>query len=187
MAYAIMISRRELIGISGSALVSSTLAGCLSDSDTVSADLLQIKAITVRWRHENHSYSDHILRLFSDGESEITGLVATEYGNVVSSPVEVTVSDEFHETLEGEFETVRYAIGVCGDGFSSDADNHGCLNAPTSREDFNSVQFGDQSEVEVADNHNHIDVQDVKRGDVEDWDTDISEFEWSERHAEHGQ
>ena len=178
-----MVSRRKVIAVSGSVLLGSALAGCLSDSDTISADLLQIKAITVEWRHENRSYSNQILQLHSDGESEVTGQVATEYHHIVSSPTEVTVSDEIQETLESEFEDVRYVIGVCGDEFNSD-DDYGCRNAPTPREDFNSVQFGDQPNVEIR--NNLIDVQDVKTGEIEDWNTDISEFEWSERHAEHG-
>ncbi|MCU4925333.1 hypothetical protein OB905_04935 [Halobacteria archaeon AArc-dxtr1] len=178
-----MVSRRKVIGVSGSALLGSALAGCLSDSDTLSAELLQLKGISVRWRHESRTYSDQLLRLYSDGESEITGQVATEYDHIVSSLTEAVVSEEIHETLESEFEDVRYVIGVCGDDFGDD--DHGCRNAPTSREDFNSVQFGDRADVKI--DNNLIDVQDIESGDVEDWDTDINEFEWSERHAEHGQ
>ncbi|MCU4925431.1 hypothetical protein OB905_05435 [Halobacteria archaeon AArc-dxtr1] len=178
-----MVSRRTVISSSGSVVFGSVLAGCLSDSDTLSAELLQLKGISVRWEHENRTYSDQLLQLHSDGESEITGQVTTEHHHIVYSPTEVTISEEIHETLESEFEDVRYAIGVCGDEIGDDG--YDCRNAPTSREDFNSVQFGDRADVTI--DNNQIDVQDVESSNVEDWDTDISEFGWSERHAEHGQ
>lgn len=179
-----MVSRRNLLGISGTALAGSTLAGCFSDSDAVSVDSLSAKAITVAWRHENRSYSDQILQLHSDGESEVTGQVATEYDHIVSSPTEITVSEEVHEELQREFETVRYVLGVCGEEFESD-DDLDCQNSTTSREDFDSVQFGDRAEVQIT--NDHIDIRDVESGNVEGWGTDIDTFEWTGRHAKHGQ
>ncbi|MGQ3414401.1 hypothetical protein [Natrinema versiforme] len=178
-----MASRRTVIGASGSMLFGSVLSGCLSDSDTLLAELLQVKGISVRWKHENRTYSDQILQLHSDDEGEVTGQVATEYDQMVSSPTDVTVSKEMQEMLESEFNDVRYVIGVCGDDIGDG--EYGCRNAPTPREDFNSVQFGDRADVKI--DNNLIDVKDVESGDVEDWNTDISEFEWSERNAEHGQ
>ncbi|MCL9817284.1 hypothetical protein [Natronocalculus amylovorans] len=177
-----MPSRRKLLSISGIVVVGSTLAGCLSN--TVSAESVQSKTVTVEWDYEGQSYRGHILRVLSDGESEITGRVAAEYSQLVSSPDTVTVSEEVRDELEQEFADVSYGVGICGEDLGSD-DDFGCRNAPTDREDFNTLQFGDQAEAEIV--NNHITIHDVEEGDINGWSVDISEFDWSDKHAGHGQ
>ncbi|ELZ00063.1 hypothetical protein [Natrialba asiatica] len=113
-----------------------------------------------------------------DGEGEIRGRVASEYKSVISSPSEVTASADFHDDSKSDFEAVKYVVGFCGSDFNSD-DEWGCRNTKISREDFNTVQFGDQAAVEVTDNQFH--VHDVQSGTISDWDADINEFEWSEK------
>ncbi|WP_440763240.1 hypothetical protein [Natronorubrum sp. DTA7] len=179
-----MPSRRELLGIAGSVAVGCTLAGCLSDLDLVSAELVQLQAVTVEWRHEGRTYSDQLLQLHFDGAREITGRVAAEYTQLVSSPGEITVSEAVRDELEREFRDVRYGIGLCGEDLGSD-DEYGCRNAPTSREDFNTIQFGDQAEATIADNR--ITLQEINDNDIDDWTVDISEFDWDDLHAGHGQ
>lgn len=173
-----MPSRRAVLGSSGVILFSG-LPGCPSGTDSLSAELLQLKAISVKWRYEGRSYRDQILQLLFDGERGVTGRVASEYSEVVSSPDDVAASEAVHAELRSDFEEVDYALGFCGSDFGTD-DEFGCRNETTSREDFNAVQFGDRAEVKLADNR--FRVLDVQEENVQNWDTDISEFEWTESH-----
>ncbi|WP_265110888.1 hypothetical protein [Halosolutus halophilus] len=171
--------RRKFLASSGAGLIGVGVAGCLSGTNTLSAEWLQLKAISVEWTHSGRAYQDQILQLMSDGEDELRGRVASEYNGVISSPSEVTASEDFHDDLQFDFEAIKYVVGFCGSDFDSD-DEFGCLNTGTPREDFNAVQFGDQADVEVRDNQFHI--HDVQSGGISEWNTDINEFEWSEKH-----
>lgn len=175
-----MHPRRKFLASSGAGLVGIGIAGCLSGTNTRSAEWLQLKAISVKWSRDGRSYSDQILQLMSNEEDEIRGTVASEYNDVISSPADVTASRSFHNDLQFDFETIEYVVGFCGSDFSSD-DESGCLNTGTSQEDFNAVQFGDRADVEVTDNQFHIHA--VQSKSISEWDTDISEFEWSEKHG----
>ncbi|RKD97568.1 hypothetical protein [Halopiger aswanensis] len=175
-----MPSRRTLLAATGSA-VASGIAGCLSRGDVKSAELLQLKAISVRWRYGGTTYSDQILDLRHREGNRITGRVAAEYAGAIDSLPAVTVSDDHHERLEAEFETVRYVLGLCGDDFDRDGE-YGCRNTGTARADFNRVQFGDRADVVLRDDR--FDVQEVHEGDDREWSVDIDEFEWRKDRAE---
>lgn len=164
--------------------MSSGTVGCLSSINTISAESTQLKAITVEWQYDGHSYRDQVVQLLSDGESEITGRVATEYNRAVSSPSEITVSKELHDQLELDFGNIWYSVGFCGGEFDTSDGDFGCRNEDASRADFDSVQFGDQAEVTISGDQFH--VHQVSSGDIQDWDTDIREYEWSDLRSEHG-
>lgn len=181
-----MPSRRALLVTSSAVLPATAIGGCLSMTDTLSAELLQLKAITVTWTHDGRSYRDQLLQLHSDGESEITGSVVREYSQLASQPSEITVSRDVHDELEREFETVKYIVGFCGDEFDSD-DDFGCRNTGISRADFNAVQFGNRAEVTVDDGTFHLEeVTDDEGASGRGWETDINDVDWTERHAEKG-
>ena len=173
-----MPSRRTLLAATGGA-VASGIAGCLSRLNVKSAEVLQLKAISVRWRHGGTTYNDQILKLLRE-EDRITGRVAVEYAGAVDTVPDVTVSDDLHERLEAEFDSVRYVLGLCGDDFDRD-DEYGCRNTGTSRADFNRVQFGDRADVALRDDR--FDVREVRDGNDRDWNVDIYEFEWRERRS----
>ncbi|WP_226039331.1 hypothetical protein [Natrinema sp. DC36] len=53
-----MPSRRALLATSSTVLSATATGGCLSTTDTLSAELLQLKAITVTRTHDGRSYRD---------------------------------------------------------------------------------------------------------------------------------
>ena len=174
-----MPSRRSVLASSGVVLAGVGFAGCLSEQSTVSAEVVQLKSVRVEWERDGRSSAGSVVQLVSEGETEITGQVATDGSGLVSSPTDVTVSEAHHDRLTTTYDRVRYVVGLCGDELGSD-DGFGCLNADASREDFNDVQFGDRADVEVRDGA--FVVHEVERGDVTEWDADVREFEWDDRY-----
>lgn len=182
-----MPSRRAFL--SGTvALSASAVGGCLTRVGLAKTGYLQLKAVSVQWTHRGRTYRDEVVRLISDGQSELSGAVAEQYREVVTAPNDVTVSDAVHDSLERDFETVQYLLGFCGERFPHESDERqGCRNTQAPRRGFNRVQFGDRAEVRIVDNEFRVvDVYEGAAGDPTAWETEMRTFDFEERHAEHG-
>jgi len=184
-----MPTRRTLIKHAAAAVSATSIAGCASDG--TSADTTSYQAIQVQWSDLNRSYRDEILRLsHTPAEGRIDGRYATEFDAAVDLPT-ITVSDDLHDRLETEFESVQYLAQFCGPAFDEPEDEYdfsdeGCTRIGTvSRSDFNAVQFGDDATVSVSDDR--LEVESVEDGGPRDWNYDVTTYSWDEHHADAGQ
>ena len=178
-----MPSRRRFLAAAAGLPATTTLAGCLTDLGLAESGYLQLKGVSVTWRHDGRQYRDEVFRAAADGESELRGRVAREYAEIVDAPRDVRVTDTLARRIDHDFEAVTYLVGLCWDG----PDGHTCRNSRASRATFNRVQFGDRAEV-VFDSPglDVVDVYEGAQGDPTDWETDFTTFSFAERHADDG-
>lgn len=141
------------------------------------AHRLGSKSITVSWSYGGEGWIDDLVHIVSVDRS-LEGHIATECREMMSPSFELAVSNDFHDELQAEFETVRYVVELCGDEFETDRN---CRRLSVSREDFNAVQFGDETEVELLESENMFRVHEVHSGTTPDWESDIKEFTWIDR------
>ena len=180
-----MPSRRHIIAASGIAVTTGSFGGCLSKRKQTKTGNFQLKAISLEWKDGNQRYKDQPLWiLFKHDEQTITGRYDPNIvGGSVRSPDDVVVSKDRHRKLSSRF-TVEYVLGMCGKGFDGGNESDGCLDASTSRTDFNRVQLNDEAEVRVADNRFH--VVGVHEDAYTVQSTDVHAFDFEKRHEDDG-
>jgi hypothetical protein len=181
-----MVSRREFLTTSCAALASTGIAGCSRlDLGSAKTGYLQLKTVTLRWDHDVQTYEDQPLRALFGGDGErIDARYDPDFlGEAVGAPDDIVVSENRHSELGGRFE-VKYLLGFCGEDFANDDERIGCLNARTSRVDFNRVQFGDRAEVGLS--NERFEVHSVSEDEVRTDGADLTTFDFADLHEDHG-
>lgn len=178
-----MPSRRHFLAAATGLPAATSLAGCLSDFGLTRSGYLQLKGVSVAWRHSGRRFRDEVLFATADGESRLRGRIAREYASIVDAPRDVRVSESLAGRLRREFVEVGYVLGFCWNG----SDGHTCRNARTSRGSFNRVQFGDRAEVVFeSPGVEVVDVYERAQGDPAEWEVEVTRFGFAERHADDG-
>jgi len=168
------------------ALASTGIAGCSRlDLGSAKTGYLQLKIVTLRWDHDVQTYEDQPLRALFGGDGErIDARYDPDFlGDAIGAPDDIVVSENRDGELRDRFE-VKYALGFCGEDFASDDEQSGCLNARTSRVDFNRVQFGDRAEVGLSDER--FEVQSVSEDEVRTDGAEVTTFDFADLHEDHG-
>jgi hypothetical protein len=181
-----MVSRREVLTTSCAALVSTGIAGCSRlDLGSAKTGYLQLKTVTLRWDHDVQTYEDQPLRVLFGGDGErIDARYDPDFlGDAVRAPGDIVVSENRHGELGDRFE-VKYVLGFCGEDFANDDERIGCLNARTSRVDFNRVQFGDRAELGLS--NEGFEVQSVSEDEVRTAGAEVTTFDFADLHEDHG-
>ncbi|WP_254766772.1 hypothetical protein [Salinilacihabitans rarus] len=80
-------------------------------------------------------------------DGEIREPLAPEIGT--DDPL--VVSEALASELDGQFETVRFAVRGCGESLAGPGEAEGCRAAPVVRSDFNEVEVGDVVDVRYGD------------------------------------
>ena len=178
-----MSSRRRFLAAAAGLPATTAIAGCLTDLGLAESGYLQLKGVSVTWRHDGRRYRDEVFRATADGESELRGRVAREYAEIVDAPRDVRVTGTLARRIDRDFESVTYLVGFCWDG----SDGHTCRNSRASRAAFNRVQFGDRAEVVFGSpGVDVVDVYERAQGDPAAWETDVRTFDFGDRHADDG-
>ena len=178
-----MPSRRRFLAAATGLGAATSSSGCLTDLGLAESGYLQVKGVSVTWRHRGRLWEDEILLATSDGKSELRVRVAEEYATIVDAPDDLRVSEAMARRLKSEYTSVTYVAGFCWD----DPDGHTCRNSRASRTTFNRVQFGDRAEVvfHVPDVE-VVSVYEGAQGDPDRWERDVSTFEFEARHDGNG-
>lgn len=178
-----MPSRRRFLATAAGFGATASSSGCLTDLGLAESGYLQVKGVSVTWRHRGRRWEDEVLAARSDGESELRCRVAEAYASIVGSPTEIRVTEEVERRLDRNFVDVIYVAGFCW----SDEDGHTCRNSQASRATFNRVQFGDRAEVVFDSPHVEVlDVYEGTQGDPHRWEADVTTFDFGALHDDHG-
>lgn len=177
-----MPSRRRYLA-AAAGLAAAPLSGCLVDRARAETGYLQVKAVSVSWRHDGRLWEDEIFLATLDGESELRCQVAGEYAAMADDPTEIRVGGETQRRIERDFLDVTYVTGFCW----SDDDGHTCRMPRATRTAFNRVQFGDRADVVFRSPDVEIlEVHEGAHGDPRKWETEVRTFDFGARHEDDG-
>lgn len=178
-----MPSRRRFLAAAAGVGLATPLSGCLVHRARAETGYLQVKAVSVSWRHDGRRWEDEVLLATTDGESELQCRVAREYAAMVDDPAEIRVTGEMERRLERDFLDVAYVTGFCW----SDAGTHTCRNPQASRATFNGVQFGDRADVVFrSPGVELLGVYEGAQGDPGEWETEVRTFDFAALHEDDG-
>jgi hypothetical protein len=182
-----MPSRRAYLAACGTA-ATTALAGCVGDVVHAPDAYCQLKGVSVKWEHDGSRWDDRVvMTIASERERHLDVRVAEEFAEALSDQTAVSVGDDLHRELDRTFLNVHYVLGFCGRAFDLPRDDSdtGCRNTDAaSRADFNAVQAGDDARITLYDDAFRVHGVDARETD--DWTVEYDEFDFSERHADHG-